>query len=148
MKYFALIACFLAANLLKADESVLQLNLLNGEKVEIPISEISKIEFDDPSNVEEYNFKSDFQITNYPNPVLEITNFEFYMLKNEVCKISIFDNSGNIVSKVEDFKAVEGVNHFEWKAVDLNGKKISSGVYFLELQFSNTAINHKFVIIN
>ena len=148
MKYFAIICIFFGSAFLYADESVLQLNLLNGEKVEIPISEITKIEFDDPSNVEDNSIEFDYQIANYPNPVLESTKFEFYMPQNDVCSLTFFDNNGNIVAKSDDFNAVQGINHFEWKSIDLNGKKISSGVYFLEIKFSNNIINHKFVIVN
>lgn len=68
---------------------------------------------------------------NYPNPFNPTTNIDFALPKDGNVKISIFDNSGKLVTTLAD-----GFRSAGNYTVQLNAANLSSGVYFYKLSFS------------
>ena len=72
------------------------------------------------------NFKL-FQ--NYPNPFNPTTKINFSLPNNEFVEIKIYDLLGNLVFKLTENNFSAGVH-----AVDFNGNKLNSGVYFYKIK--------------
>jgi len=69
---------------------------------------------------------------NYPNPFNPSTKIDFEIPADGNVKLSVYDNSGKLVSVITNgFKAAG------YYTVDFNASNLSSGVYFYKLE-SNT----------
>ena len=74
------------------------------------------------------------KVYNYPNPVLDYTNFQFEhnMPGNELTvQIDIYDLSGRLIRTISQQNILSGFRSepLEWDARDSNGNKVSRGVY-------------------
>jgi hypothetical protein len=66
---------------------------------------------------------------NYPNPFNPSTKIDFEIPRDGNVKISLFDNSGKLVSTV-----VNGFRSAGYYTVNFSGLNLSSGVYFYKLE--------------
>jgi hypothetical protein len=75
-------------------------------------------------------------ITVYPNPATDILNINLgnTNLENEVQNISIFDLKGSLISGTSKF------------VPSLDIKKLSTGTYFVKIQFSQSVVTKKIVV--
>ena len=69
---------------------------------------------------------------NYPNPFNPTTKIDFQIPTDGNVKISVYDNSGKLVSVITN-----GFRAAGYYTVDFNASNLSSGVYFYKLE-SNT----------
>ena len=69
----------------------------------------------------------------YPNPFNLRTTITFDLPKNEDVNIQIFDINGRLIQKVIQSKLNAGKYSFDWKGTDLQGRHVTSGVYFIKL---------------
>ncbi len=78
---------------------------------------------------------SDFLLKqNYPNPFNPSTTIEFSLPVSSKIKLVIYNMLGQQVSVLFDEQRSSG-NYYEvWNASDVNGKKLSSGIYLYKLQ--------------
>jgi hypothetical protein len=81
-------------------------------------------------------FTLDSEIMVYPNPASEILNIKISdsNLENEIQTISIYDVKGSLISKNSKFVST------------LDIKKLSTGTYFVKIQFLESSVTKKIVI--
>jgi hypothetical protein len=93
------------------------------------------------SSIEPYiNLSSQFAI--YPNPAQDIINITFESKLRGIYNVSIFDQSGRFVKKM-NYNANLGVNNIT--AIDITS--LSSGTYFVRLENGNQVIGgDKFIV--
>lgn len=79
------------------------------------------------------NFSLDSEVIVYPNPVKDILNIKLgnTNLENDVQTILIYDIKGSLISKTSEFVPT------------LDIKKLSTGTYFVKIQFSQTVVTKK-----
>ena len=65
---------------------------------------------------------------NYPNPFNPSTSFKYFIPKDEIIDIRIFDLNGKVVKNLVKRKRV-GYNSIKWDATNDQGQKVSAGVY-------------------
>jgi hypothetical protein len=70
---------------------------------------------------------------NYPNPFNPSTKIEFAIPQDGNVTLSVFDNSGRLVSKIS-----EGFRTAGYYTMDFSASNLSSGVYFYKLEFSGS----------
>ncbi len=70
---------------------------------------------------------------NYPNPFNPSTKIDFALPKDGNVTLSVFDNSGRLVSKMAD-----GFRTAGYYTIDFSASNLSSGVYFYKLEFSGS----------
>ena len=70
---------------------------------------------------------------NYPNPFNGATVIDFSVNTSETVYLKIFDMLGRQVYSVGNSFSPGASISFRWDGIDMNGNKLSSGVYFLEL---------------
>jgi hypothetical protein len=71
---------------------------------------------------------------NYPNPFNPSTTIEYSIPEASNVKITIYNILGDVVNVISNSFKEMGTYRFSWNALDGNGNKVSSGVYFYELK--------------
>ncbi|MCX6151238.1 MAG: glycoside hydrolase family 9 protein [Ignavibacteriales bacterium] len=84
---------------------------------------------------------------NYPNPFNGSTVIRFYLPAEEKIMINIFDSLGNIIRSQNLGYGKKGENFYLWDANDSNGKSISTGVYFYQINSSSNSITKKLIVL-
>jgi len=94
--------------------------------------------------IEENNSdKSIRKLTVLPNPFKDRTLIQWINGGN----IKIYDASGRLVRKFNNYKTSSGINQVIWNGTDDNGKRLPGGVYFVKLTEAETTIIEKSVMI-
>ena len=103
----------------------------------------------DVREIEGDNIKpSDFSLSqNYPNPFNPTTNFQFTIPKSSHVKIEIFNIVGQKVSTLVDGDMKPGIYAADWNGRDVNGKSVSSGIYFYRMQAGDFSDMKKMVLV-
>ena len=70
---------------------------------------------------------------NYPNPFNPSTQIKFALPVNSSVRITIYNLLGEVVRELVNTDMNSGVHTVQWNAEDVSGRKISSGIYFYEL---------------
>ena len=97
------------------------------------------------SNEIEVSLNTPSQLTliqNYPNPFNPSTNIEYSIPNAGMVTLKIYDLLGREISTLVNEEKQPG-NY----QVRFDGGKLSSGVYIYKLQFNNSAINKKMLVI-
>jgi FlgD Ig-like domain len=71
---------------------------------------------------------------NYPNPFNPSTTIEYSIPKASNVKITIYNILGDVVNVIFNSYRDAGSYRTNWNALDGNGNKVSSGIYFYELK--------------
>ena len=83
----------------------------------------------------------------YPNPFSNQITMGFNLKRDMNFKINIFDLLGRRVNMIEKKKVSSGRIFINWDGKDLNGKQLSSGVYFAMPISSDEIEPIKFVLL-
>jgi hypothetical protein len=70
---------------------------------------------------------------NYPNPFNPSTQIKFALPTNSSVRITIYNLLGEVVRELVNTDMNSGVHTVQWNAEDISGRKVSSGIYFYEL---------------
>ena len=82
----------------------------------------------------------------YPNPMGELVKVEFSTLVNSDITLSIYDLTGRVIWKNRKNIKV-GKNELYWFGKNMNGDRVSNGVYFLTLNDGNKLIQEKITLV-
>ncbi len=85
------------------------------------------------TSVDEPDFSFNTQITNFPNPVNNVTNFKYSLETNSYVSLRVFDMLGNAITVFRDLYQSAGDQSYQWSVRDDNGIELSSGSYIYEL---------------
>ena len=82
---------------------------------------------------------NDFSLESaYPNPFNGKLNFEFKMPDKQAVEFQIYDLRGNLVYDRLILPGNAGLYQISWDAKNVDGQKISSGVYFYSFKSNGT----------
>lgn len=76
----------------------------------------------------------DFDLRVYPNPFNPSTNIRYSLAKKSVVKILIYNSMGQEIFKLNRGIQDAGTYNYFWTGLNSNGIKLSSGVYFIQLE--------------
>jgi len=103
--------------------------LMNGECVTLSL---------DPNS----SIPSDYSLSqNYPNPFNPLTRIAYYLPKESIVSINIYDVKGFKVKSLVNIDMNTGNHSFVWDSTNDRGDIVSTGIYFFTLQtdeFSET----------
>ncbi|HEX2866383.1 MAG TPA: family 16 glycosylhydrolase [Ignavibacteriales bacterium] len=85
---------------------------------------------------------------NYPNPFNGMTRISFTLAHKDNIVFNVYDLLGNLVFREELGLMQKGKNNYLWKAVHMNGKPLSSGVYLYSVQGNGYALYKKMILLN
>jgi len=96
-----------------------------------------------PVNEEGNSIKLGFDLfQNYPNPFNPVTTIKFLIPEYGNVSLKIFDILGNEVTNLFSGNRGSGFHSFTF-----DGSKLSSGVYFYQLQFNNLVLTKKLLLL-
>jgi len=72
--------------------------------------------------------------SNYPNPFNPETRIAFQLPKACHVRLSIYNNLGQLIAILFDGNLAAGIHARVWNALDMTGKKVTSGVYLYKLE--------------
>lgn len=84
---------------------------------------------------------------NYPNPFNPTTKIQYSISKQTQVDITVFDMLGRKINQLVSEVQPIGNYSIEWNGKDINGNKLSSGVYFYSLQADNITQTKKMLLI-
>ncbi|MFQ5601728.1 MAG: FG-GAP-like repeat-containing protein [bacterium] len=83
---------------------------------------------------------------NYPNPFNIETNIEYGLPAESHVRLVIFNIRGRVVRTLVDEVQTPGFKKVRWNGTDANGVEVSSGVYFVRLQWQNQKMLRKITL--
>ncbi len=83
----------------------------------------------------------------YPNPFNPSTTISFELARTGHARIDIYDVRGRRVLRAVDDVLTAGPHTFVWKAIDVDGGHVASGVYFARLKFDGKVDVRKIVLL-
>lgn len=87
-------------------------------------------------------------IVNYPNPFTNQTAIQFHLSAPGIVTMRIFDVSGALVNTVSQDFPNSGDQLMDWNGRNTEGNRVSSGMYFYEVQADGLALKGKMVFLN
>ena len=119
-----------------AQTDLLIVRLKSGVTDTLKVSEINSIKFENVTAVSEA--KTAFtDPKNFPNPFSESTTIEFELARSGDVEILIYDNTGNVIRKLNCSDCQAGINTLNWDTKNQKGDAVPSGIYYYEIRQSN-----------
>jgi len=84
---------------------------------------------------------------NVPNPFNPATSIAFDLPRDSRVKLTIFDLTGRLVCTLANSTMPAGRHSLIWDGCDVQGKRVSSGVYFYRLQAEDFSRVRKMMIL-
>ena len=84
---------------------------------------------------------------NYPNPFNPSTRIDYYLPRETLVTMSIYDVRGALVRTLVDEPVGVGHHSLVWEGKDNNGNRVGSGVYFYRLRAGKKVITKKLVVV-
>ena len=100
------------------------------------------------SNSETIVLPFKFQLgQNYPNPFNPVTTLDYELSKNGLVTITIYDMLGKQVKTLVNQSQEAGYKSVIWDATNDNGKSMSAGIYFCQIQADGFVQTRKMVLL-
>ncbi len=84
---------------------------------------------------------------NHPNPFNPTTTIRFELTKSSRVELAVFDAAGARVAELADGVYPAGETDVNWNGTDLEGHRVSSGVYFYRLVSGADVLTRKMVLL-
>ena len=91
--------------------------------------------------------KTNFHLSNYPNPFNPTTTIEFSVLEESTIEISIYNIKGQKMRSLLNDQITSGEHSIVWNSEDDNGERVSSGVYFIKMKTGNLEKTEKMILM-
>jgi len=83
---------------------------------------------------------------NYPNPFNPSTEIRFSMPERRFVALEVMDVSGAPVARLVEGYREKGAHFVSCNGRDMNGREVSSGVYFCRLRIGRQELSRKMVL--
>ena len=117
------------------------------QRMEPSFASENKDEVSEVSNDSDASPVSFSMLKNYPNPFNPSTTISFQLNARADVKLSVFSNSGTLISTLLSGSLPAGMHETVWNGKDYNGNKVSSGVYFYTLNSDKVSETKKALLI-
>jgi hypothetical protein len=111
---------------------------------------VDELEFDTPllflDGPGEYNYQFILQ-QNYPNPFDSETEINFQVPEDINVRVKIFNILGQEIAELADRKFPKGRHSIRWNGRDHNGRKVSNGIYFYQIQSGDLSQARKMYLL-
>ena len=84
---------------------------------------------------------------NFPNPFNPYTTINFYLHKDGLTNLEIYNIKGQKVKTLVNENLDKGQHSAFWNGKDNNNKQVSSGIYFYKLNTGNFSSTKKMILI-
>jgi len=94
------------------------------------------------------NIVSEYQLSqNYPNPFNPVTTINFRIKDASKVSLTIYNMLGQKIQEVSYTNMNAGQYNYKWNAVDMNGARVGSGIYFYKLQVDDKYSDMKKMVL-
>ncbi len=94
------------------------------------------------------NISTDFSlVAAYPNPFNPFVEIQFYLHKDMMVDVNIYDLMGRRVATLIQGKMRAGKQSCIWAGRDINDNPVSAGIYFYQLRGDKDIINNKLILL-
>ncbi len=100
------------------------------------------------TSISEFAGNETVSVVNFPNPFSEETNIGFTLLESTKVRLDIFDQMGRQINTIADEIMDAGTYVKTWKAINQEGSKVKSGVYFYRLSIGENVSSGKLLLMN
>jgi hypothetical protein len=83
----------------------------------------------------------------FRNPSGLPLEIEYSLSKQGLFHLGVYDLQGRLVSVLREGREGPGRQRAVWEGIDLHGRQISNGVYFLVFEMEGKASTHKVVLL-
>lgn len=84
---------------------------------------------------------------NYPNPFNPVTNISYHLPKRGPVRVCVYDLEGQVVAEIMNAEQEAGDHKLSWDGSSGTGTPVSSGVYLYQVQFDNSVLTKKMILI-
>ncbi len=81
----------------------------------------------------------------FPNPFNDIVTLQYSINESASVNVEVTDIIGKQVAKINFGNQNEGNHTWDWKGIDANGHKVSSGVYFYKIKANGISYEGKII---
>jgi len=151
-KILFLFSIFFSISFAFSQTYYLSVNLKDGTKVTYEIAEINTIDFDKITSVEDaekvsHIIKSFKLLQNYPNPFNPSTTIQYELPKQGDVKVRIFNTTGQLIKTIVNQNQPAGLHKKVWNGQNESGHKVASGFYIYAVEFDNTVLTKKMILL-
>jgi hypothetical protein len=86
-------------------------------------------------------------LENYPNPFNPTTTIRYNMPAPGMVTLKVFDINGRLINTLVNGQNPQGMHRIIWDGTDMNGNKLSSGIYFYQIETPHQNETAKMVLI-
>jgi hypothetical protein len=85
---------------------------------------------------------------NHPNPFNPSTTIGYYLPVDAPVTLEVYDTSGRLVARLlNGAKQAKGTHSVVWRGIDMQGRSVSSGLYFYRLTSGKESISRKLILL-
>ncbi len=88
----------------------------------------------------------DQAVTSYPNPFSAETTIGFNLNEQSLVNLSIYDNTGRMVSNLINEQVPAGSHSATWNGIEDSGRQVQNGLYVFKLEFNGQIRTGKIVL--
>jgi hypothetical protein len=130
----------------KSSASLANVMITNSQADSLGVA-INNLEWSNKSNIVTNNDSKSFLLgQNYPNPFNPSTRIDYHLKKEAQVRLSVYDITGREVNRLVDQYQPVGDYSVEWSSNAKNGQKLSSGIYFAQLNADNENATRKMIM--
>lgn len=147
-KLFLVFLSLMFISLLVSESMII--HLANGDIVEFELTDVDEITFGDTSVEEMVEIISQIPIKflkNYPNPFNPETTIQFELGHEGKTTVEIYNAKGQRVKTIMNEFLSSGMHSTVWNGLNSNGKRVSSGIYFYQIECNNQVKTKKMIMI-
>jgi flagellar hook assembly protein FlgD len=90
---------------------------------------------------------TEFTVSNYPNPFNPVTTIRFNLPESGNVMAKIYNIRGKEINELVNGVYNAGVYNIQWDAKDQMGRKVSSGLYIIRVQYNNRVKTQKMILM-
>lgn len=102
----------------------------------------------EPSAIEENRDEKQTVLSIYPNPAVYSARINFLTLRPGHVELTVYDSQGRSIKNLIDECRSAGAHTIAWDGTDVHNRKVSAGIYILNLRTECLTENRTLVIIN
>ena len=110
---------------------------------EYDLSRIDVVQAASSGNEDPSGPDADITLTNFPNPLVSTTTFEYVLQNQEFVSLAVFNLMGQRVRTLLSESRPAGINRVDWDGCTDRGQRVSSGTYIALLKVNSRTVSRK-----
>ena len=83
----------------------------------------------------------------YPNPFNPVTTITYSLVEESYINLFVYDMTGRMMKHIVSGQVEPGIHHIQWDGTNINGRKVSSGIYLCKINDGNSVNFIKLILM-